>query len=216
MGEADQLRAQRGDLEGEFIDTARRGIDVVASRRRQLGPRERVATRFGEQRGNGWAALLEQLGVDALLPAPPLIHQPAIQPTQDRGSPPRAPLGIQDSGNRLSNNSVRSNCASARSVLARFFGPRNTAISAGSPTCTPMPAAADLAQTIPPPGAALQRELAITIRAVLGQPAPQRTTRGRTNPTPPHHTVVIHVIERDLLPVHVKATYDCHRTSSSS
>ena len=50
--------------------------------------------------------------------------------------------GIHDSGNRPSTSSVRSSRASARSVLARFFGPRNAAISAGSPRCTPTPAAA--------------------------------------------------------------------------
>ena len=55
--------------------------------------------------------------------------------------------GIHDSGNRPSNSSVRSNRASARSVLARFFGPRNAAISAGSPRCTPTPAAASSSLT---------------------------------------------------------------------
>src|ERR1700737_3253864 len=64
---------------------------------------------------------------------------------------------------------------------------------------------------IPPPGATLQRELAITIRAVLAQPAPQRLARGRTNLTPVHQAVVIHVIKRDLLSVHVKAAYHGHR-----
>jgi hypothetical protein len=64
---------------------------------------------------------------------------------------------------------------------------------------------------IPPAGAALQRELAISIRAVLGQPMSQRLPRGRTDLTPVHQPVVVYIIERDLLSVHVQAAYDGHR-----
>ena len=92
--------------------------------------------------------------------------------------------GIHDSGNRPSNSSVRSSRASARSVLARFFGPRNAAISAGSPKCATHPRRGQLLDHIPPPGAALQRELRVPVRAVLAQPAPQRRPRRRTDLTP--------------------------------
>src|SRR6516225_1290999 len=55
--------------------------------------------------------------------------------------------GIHDSGNRPSNNRVRSSRASERSVLARFFGPRKAATSAGSPICTLAPAASSSSLT---------------------------------------------------------------------
>jgi hypothetical protein len=63
---------------------------------------------------------------------------------------------------------------------------------------------------ISPPGAALQRELAITVRAVLDQPAPQRLAGRRTNLTPVHQAVIVDVIERDLLPMHVETAYHRH------
>ena len=64
---------------------------------------------------------------------------------------------------------------------------------------------------IAPPGAALQREIRVPIPKMLGQPAPQRLPGRRTNLTPVHQAVVIHVIEGDLLPVHVQAAYHRHR-----
>jgi hypothetical protein len=64
---------------------------------------------------------------------------------------------------------------------------------------------------VPPPSAALQRELAIPIRAVPGQPHPQRRPRRRADLTPPHQPVAVHVIERDLLPVHVETAYHRHQ-----
>jgi hypothetical protein len=57
---------------------------------------------------------------------------------------------------------------------------------------------------IPPPGAALQRELAVPLRAMFAQSPPQRFPRRRPDLTPMHQPVVIHVTERDLLPVHVQ------------
>jgi hypothetical protein len=64
---------------------------------------------------------------------------------------------------------------------------------------------------IPPPGAALQRELTIPIGTVLGQPAAQRFPRRRTNLTQVHQTVLIDEIDRDLLSMHVQTAYDRHR-----
>jgi len=64
---------------------------------------------------------------------------------------------------------------------------------------------------IPPPGAALQRELRVPVRAVLGQPTPQHVPRRRADLAPPHQAVVVHIIERDLLPMHVKPAYHRHR-----
>src|SRR5687767_10639917 len=63
---------------------------------------------------------------------------------------------------------------------------------------------------VPPPGAALQRELA-TIGPALAQPAPQRRAGGRTDLTPMHQPVVVHIIERHLLSMHVEPAYHCHR-----
>jgi len=63
----------------------------------------------------------------------------------------------------------------------------------------------------PPPGAALHRDIPATVGAVLTQPATQHISRGRTNLTPPDHSRVdVHVIERDLLSMHVETTYDRH------
>src|SRR5271166_3917863 len=119
--------------------------------------------------------------------------------------------GIHDSGNRPSTNSVRKSRASARSVLARFLGPRNPAISAGSPTCATTPRRGQLPDHIPPPRTALQRKLRVPTRAVLAQPTPQRLACGRPDLTGVHQAVVVHVIERDLLPVHVKPAYHRHQ-----
>ena len=55
--------------------------------------------------------------------------------------------GIHESGNRPSHNNVRNSRASARSVLARFFGPRNPAVSAGSARCATTPAAVNSSTT---------------------------------------------------------------------
>jgi hypothetical protein len=46
---------------------------------------------------------------------------------------------------------------------------------------------------------------------VLTQPAPQRIARGRTDLTPPHQAVAVHVIKRDLLSMHVETAYYRHR-----
>src|SRR4029077_18397792 len=62
-----------------------------------------------------------------------------------------------------------------------------------------------------PPGAALQRELRVPIRAVLSQPAPQRFPGRRTDLTPVHQAVVIDVIEGDLRPMHVQTAYHRHQ-----
>src|SRR6478672_4026270 len=59
-----------------------RSIHVLAARARQLDTGQRRAARFREQRPNRWAALVEQLGVNALLPSPPLVLQGAAQPAQ--------------------------------------------------------------------------------------------------------------------------------------
>jgi hypothetical protein len=45
---------------------------------------------------------------------------------------------------------------------------------------------------------------------VLGKPAPQRLPRRRVDLTPAHPSVVVHVIEGDLLPVHVQPAYHRH------
>ena len=63
---------------------------------------------------------------------------------------------------------------------------------------------------IPPTGAALQRELSIPVGAVLVQPTPQRGPRCRPDLPPPHQSIVVHVVERDLLPMHVKPAYHRH------
>jgi hypothetical protein len=63
---------------------------------------------------------------------------------------------------------------------------------------------------VPPPGAALQRELGVPIRATLGQPRPQRRAGCRPDLTEPNQPVVIHIVERDLLPMHVKPAYHRH------
>ena len=47
------------------------------------------------------------------------------------------PGGIHDSGSRPISSSSRRCRASAQSVFARFFGPRNPLVSAGSAKCTP-------------------------------------------------------------------------------
>jgi len=70
---------------------------------------------------------------------------------------------------------------------------------------------AQLLHDIPPPRAALQRELRITVGVMLGQPAPQRLARCRTDLAPAHQPVAVHVIKRDLLSVHVQAAYHRHR-----
>src|SRR5262249_17486418 len=45
----------------------------------------------------------------------------------------------------------------------------------------------------------------------LGQPAPQRVPGCRADITPVHQSVIIHVVERDLLPMHVKPAYHRHQ-----
>src|SRR6516164_4918544 len=73
------------------------------------------------------------------------------------------------------------------------------------------PGGGQLFADVAPPGAALQRELASTIWAVLSQPGSQRLARRRTNLTPAHQPVTVDVIERDLLSVHVQTAYHRHR-----
>jgi hypothetical protein len=63
---------------------------------------------------------------------------------------------------------------------------------------------------VPPPGAALQREIRVPVRAVLSQPCPQRLPRRRADLTPVHQSVVVHVIKGDLLSVHVQTAYYRH------
>jgi hypothetical protein len=63
---------------------------------------------------------------------------------------------------------------------------------------------------VPPPSPALQREIRISACALLGQPAPQRRPRCRADLTPPHQTVIVYVIERDLLSMHVETAYHRH------
>ena len=148
---------------------------------------------------------MEQLGVDALLPAAALVHQGAVQPAQAAdlqhvcGRDPR----LREPP--LQQPECTAAAASARSVLARFFGPRSVAISAGSPRCTPTPAAANSSLTYRHPVPALQRELAIPVRTMLAQPAPQRLPCRWTNLTPCTNPVVVHVIKGDLLSMHIKA-----------
>jgi hypothetical protein len=72
------------------------------------------------------------------------------------------------------------------------------------------PRAGYLFGDVPPPSATLQRELRVPIRAVLAQPRPQRLPRRRADLTPPNQPVVIHIVERDLLPMHVKPAYHRH------
>src|SRR5215208_4003894 len=64
---------------------------------------------------------------------------------------------------------------------------------------------------IPPAGAALQRKLAITVRAMLGQPHPHRFPRRRPDLAPMHQPIVVDIVERDLLPVHVQTAYHRHQ-----
>ena len=64
---------------------------------------------------------------------------------------------------------------------------------------------------IAPPGAPLHRHLRVPLRAVHAQPAPQRLAGRRTDLTAAHQPGIgVHVIERDLLPMHVKPAYDRH------
>ena len=60
-------------------------------------PGKRLAARRRQQRLDRRAALVEQLGVDALLPGPALVHQRVVRPAQaaDLGHVRR---GIHDSG----------------------------------------------------------------------------------------------------------------------
>jgi hypothetical protein len=70
----------------------------------------------------------------------------------------------------------------------------------------------ELLDHIPPPGAALHRHLRIAVRAMLAQPAPQRRAGCRPDLTAAHQPGIgIHIIERDLLPMHVKPAYHRHR-----
>src|SRR5439155_15997872 len=73
------------------------------------------------------------------------------------------------------------------------------------------PGGRQLLDHIPPPGAALQPKLRAPTGAVLAQPPPQRLARGRADLAPTHQTVVVHIIERDLLPMHVKPAYHRHQ-----
>jgi hypothetical protein len=74
----------------------------------------------------------------------------------------------------------------------------------------PQPRGRQLLTHVPPPGAALQRELRVPVRAVLGQPAPQRLPGCRAELTPVHQAVAVHIIERDLVPMHVQPAYHRH------
>ena len=190
--------------------------DVLPSRRRQLGtaraprgpPPINNALIGGQPWWNNWAwmrccqARRSSIRVQ--------YNRPRVRTSSTCAG------GIHDSGNRPSNSKRAQQPRIGAVGLGALLRPRNAAISAGSPRCTPTPAAGQLLADIPPPGAALQRELRVPVRAVLGQPAPQRLPRRRTDLTPAHQPVVIHVIERDLLSVHVKPPTIVIGTSSSS
>ena len=121
------------------------------------------------------------------------------------------PGGIHDSGNRPCNSNVRNNRASARSVFARFFRTPQTCGLGRISQMRRRTRRGQLLDHIPPPGAALYRDLRVPGRAVLAQPAPQRRAGSRTDLPAAHQPGTgIHVVERDLLPMHVKSAYHRH------
>jgi hypothetical protein len=105
LGETGQLCSQRIDLGAELTTAPQRGIHILTTHRRQLGTRERVAP-CRDSGARMAASLVEQLGVDALLPG----RRSSISAQYSR---PRVRIsttcagGIHDSGNRPSNNMVR-------------------------------------------------------------------------------------------------------------
>jgi len=73
------------------------------------------------------------------------------------------------------------------------------------------PGSGQLLHHIPPSSAALQGEFSVPVRAMLAQPLPQSQAGSRTDLTRANFSGYgVHVVECQLLPMHVEAAYDRH------
>ncbi|VAZ70883.1 hypothetical protein LAUMK4_00623 [Mycobacterium persicum] len=208
--EVHQLCSQRHNLGTQLICAPQRGVHILASHPRQLRTGKRVTARRRQQRGDRRAALMEQLGVDALLPGTALLHQRAIQPAQGANLHHLRRRDPQLGEPALHQQRPQQPRIGAVGLGSLLGAPQPRDLGR-IPQMRHHPRHGQLLDHIPPPGTALQRELRVPARAVLTQPTPQHLAGCRPDLTPVHHTVVVHVIKRDLLPVHVKPAYHRHQ-----
>jgi hypothetical protein len=127
-------------VRGESIDLAHADRDRGPGRWRQQSfahPPSPVRGHHLDLQYGG--AHVEQAGVHPLQPAGAFLQQVLVETDRARASNTGCG-GIQDSGIRPSSSSSRSSWASLRSILARRFGPRRAAVSAGSARCASIPA----------------------------------------------------------------------------
>ena len=118
--------------------------------------------------------------------------------------------GIHDSGMVPAHSSSRRWRESSWSVLARFFGPRNAGRVGGLGQVGLDPGGLKFLDHEPPPGAALDCERGRLTVELLKPPA-ELDSRRRTDLAAVNLAGLgLHMVERDLLSVHVKPTYDRH------
>jgi len=210
LGEGDELGAQGLELGVEVVEHDEARAHRLAAGRRHLHPREAPAilrTAEAETRND---PLVEELGLQALLPLGALVEQRLAQPHQ---GPQLQDVRRRDPalGKAALEQQVHHQLAVGVVGLGPALGAPQRAQLGGIGQVGHEAPALDLLRHEAPARGALQGEVGFGACLESLQPLPERLSGARVDPAPLHLAgAEVNRPERDLTPVQVQTAYHLH------
>jgi hypothetical protein len=209
-GQGPQPPVDRGQLGIQPIDLAQRDPEQLPAGWRQRHSFQPDPAGLCQQLlGGTGQPVVEQGGVDALLPSGALVDQPLAQP--HGGAQVQNPGGDPGAGQPALLQQLPQQPGVGAVGLGPPLGAAQAAGLGRLGQVGEEPGRLELLDHKPPTGAALHRECALEV-GQLAQPGAQACPGRRHDPTPVGlAAVAIHPVEGDLGSVHIQPAYDAHR-----